>query len=102
MPARPGTPSPAACSAKTPLANLVTGIFIMFTLLWITPAFKNMSANVQGAIIIVGVAQLLDWCAALRVCACQGGGARCACWACMPGGRAALVVGWAGPGWRAA
>ncbi|KAL4457420.1 hypothetical protein ABPG75_012285 [Micractinium tetrahymenae] len=47
--------------AKTPLANFVTGITIMITLLWITPVFKNMSQNVQGAIIIVGVLQLFDW-----------------------------------------
>ncbi len=53
-------PSPP-CSAKTPLANLATGITILITLLWITPVFKNMSQNVQGAIIIVGVLQLFDW-----------------------------------------
>ena len=33
----------------------------MITLLAITPVFKNMSQNVQGAIIIVGVLQLFDW-----------------------------------------
>jgi len=47
--------------AKTPLANMVTGITILITLLWITPVFTNMSQNVQGAIIIVGVLQLFDW-----------------------------------------
>ena len=50
-----------ACSAKTPLANFATGITILVTLLWITPVFTNMSQNVQGAIIIVGVLQLFDW-----------------------------------------
>ena len=49
------------CSAKTPLANFATGITILVTLLWITPVFTNMSQNVQGAIIIVGVLQLFDW-----------------------------------------
>lgn len=47
--------------AKSPLSNLSTGITILITLLWITPVFKNMSQNVQGAIIIVGVLQLFDW-----------------------------------------
>ncbi|PSC69015.1 sulfate transporter [Micractinium conductrix] len=47
--------------AKTPLANFSTGITILITLLWITPVFTNMSQNVQGAIIIVGVLQLFDW-----------------------------------------
>ncbi|PRW56212.1 sulfate transporter [Chlorella sorokiniana] len=47
--------------AKTPLANFVTGITIFITIMWITPVFKNMSQNVQGAIIIVGVLQLFDW-----------------------------------------
>ncbi|KAI7843851.1 hypothetical protein COHA_002402 [Chlorella ohadii] len=47
--------------AKTPLANFATGITIFITIMWITPVFKNMSQNVQGAIIIVGVLQLFDW-----------------------------------------
>ncbi|EFN58438.1 hypothetical protein CHLNCDRAFT_19800, partial [Chlorella variabilis] len=47
--------------AQTPLANMTTGLMIMVTLLWITPVFKNMSQNVQGAIIIVGVLQLFDY-----------------------------------------
>eukprot|EP00887_Chlorella_sp_A99_P004954 scaffold4.g4954.t1 len=46
--------------AKTGLANIVTGFTIMFVLLWLTGVFENMSANVQGAIIIVGVLQLFD------------------------------------------
>lgn len=50
-----------AVGAKTPLANFVTGIIVMFTLLWITPVFTNMSQNVQGAIIITGVLQLFDY-----------------------------------------
>ena len=40
---------------------MTTGLMIMVTLLWITPVFKNMSQNVQGAIIIVGVLQLFDY-----------------------------------------
>ncbi|KAI7843852.1 hypothetical protein COHA_002403 [Chlorella ohadii] len=47
--------------AKTPLANFATGITVFITIMWITPVFKNMSQNVQGAIIIVGVLQLFDW-----------------------------------------
>ncbi|KAL4859014.1 Proton/sulfate cotransporter 2 [Chlorella vulgaris] len=47
--------------AQTPLANLTTGLMLMVTLLWITPVFKNMSQNVQGAIIIVGVLALFDY-----------------------------------------
>ena len=50
-----------AVGAQTALANAVTGFIVMFTLLWITPVFKNMSQNVQGAIIIVGVLQLFDY-----------------------------------------
>jgi len=47
--------------AKTPLSNFVTGLLVIFTLLVLTPIFTNMSANVQGAIIIVGVLGLFQW-----------------------------------------
>ena len=46
--------------AITQLAGIITGFFIMITLLALTPVFKNMSANVQGAIVIVGVISLFD------------------------------------------
>ena len=46
---------------QTPLGNAVTGFTLMVVLLCLTGVFKRMSANVQGAIIIVGVLQLLDW-----------------------------------------
>lgn len=38
---------PACCRAKTPLANFVTGMVVMLTLLVLTPIFTHMSANVQ-------------------------------------------------------
>ncbi|PRW44455.1 sulfate transporter isoform B [Chlorella sorokiniana] len=50
-----------SAGAKTPLANFVTGLVVMLTLLVLTPIFTHMSANVQGAIIIVGVMGLLDY-----------------------------------------
>lgn len=46
--------------AKTQLAGMVTGLFIMITLLCLTEVFQNMSANVQGAIVIIGVFPLFD------------------------------------------
>lgn len=50
-----------ATGAKTPLAGFVTGVSVMLTLLVLTPIFTNMSKNVQGAIIIVGVLGLFQW-----------------------------------------
>ena len=47
--------------AKTPLSSLTTGLTIMVVLLCLTSVFTNMSQNVQGAIIIVGVLQLFDY-----------------------------------------
>lgn len=47
--------------AKTPLANFVTGLVVMMVLLVLTSIFTNMSQNVQGAIIIVGVIGLIDY-----------------------------------------
>ena len=46
--------------AKTLLSSFVTGLLVMFTLLFLTPVMTNMSANVQGAIIIVGVLGLFQ------------------------------------------
>lgn len=47
--------------AKTLLSSFVTGLLVMFTLLFLTPVMANMSQNVQGAIIIVGVLGLFQW-----------------------------------------
>ena len=82
LPARPPTqqptwplllPSPTPPSPPPP----------QITILWITPVFTNMSQNVQGAIIIVGVLQLFDWCAGparatRRAVAGAGAAGRCA------------------------
>jgi sulfate transporter 4 len=46
--------------AVTQLSGIITGITIMIVLLVLTPVFQNMSANVQGAIVIVGVLSLID------------------------------------------
>ncbi len=47
--------------AKTPLSMFTTSMVIMLVLLVLTPVFTNMSQNVQGAIIIVGVLALFDY-----------------------------------------
>ena len=47
--------------AKTPLSNFVTGILVLIVLVLLTPVFTNMSKNVQGAIIIIGVLGLLQY-----------------------------------------
>ncbi len=47
--------------AKTPLSNFVTGILVLIVLVALTPVFTNMSKNVQGAIIIIGVMGLLQY-----------------------------------------
>ena len=47
--------------AKTPLSNFITGILVLIVLVVLTPVFTNMSKNVQGAIIIVGVMGLLQY-----------------------------------------
>ena len=46
--------------ACTQLAGIITGFTIMLVLLVLTPVFQNMSANVQGAIVIVGCLSLYD------------------------------------------
>ena len=43
----PASHAPPCRSAKTPLANFVTGIVVMLTLLVLTPIFTHMSSNVQ-------------------------------------------------------
>uniref|UniRef100_A0A1D2AAL6 STAS domain-containing protein n=1 Tax=Auxenochlorella protothecoides TaxID=3075 RepID=A0A1D2AAL6_AUXPR len=50
-----------AVGAKTPLAGAITGGVLLAVLAWLTPLFTHMSANVQGAIIIVGVLGLFDY-----------------------------------------
>ncbi|KAL6784552.1 SULTR1A [Auxenochlorella protothecoides x Auxenochlorella symbiontica] len=50
-----------SAGAKTPFAQFVCSMLLMLTLLVLTPIFTNMSANVQGAIIIVGVLGLFDY-----------------------------------------
>ncbi|KAL4533882.1 hypothetical protein Ndes2437B_g03200 [Nannochloris sp. 'desiccata'] len=47
--------------AKSLISSFVTGLLVMFTLLFLTPVMKNMSQNVQGAIIITGVLGLFQW-----------------------------------------
>lgn len=47
--------------AVTQLSGIITGFFIMLVLLVLTPVFQNMSANVQGAIVIVGVLSIFDF-----------------------------------------
>jgi sulfate transporter 4 len=47
--------------AKSLVSSFVTGILVMFVLLFLTPVMKNMSQNVQGAIIITGVLGLFQW-----------------------------------------
>lgn len=47
--------------AKTQLAGMITGLLMIFVLLWLTPVFQNMSANVQGAIVIVGCLSIFDF-----------------------------------------
>ena len=47
--------------AKTPLSNFITGILVLIVLVVLTPVFTNMSKNVQGSIIIVGVMGLLQY-----------------------------------------
>lgn len=47
--------------AKSQIAGWTGGITVMIVLLWITPAFKHMPNNAQGAIIIVAVSTLFNW-----------------------------------------
>jgi len=47
--------------SHTPLASFITGMVMLFVLLFLTPLFTNMPQNVQGAIIIVAVLGLMDF-----------------------------------------
>jgi hypothetical protein len=46
--------------AKTPVAQFVCGLLVMFVLLFLTPVFKLMPYNCLAAVIIIGVATLVD------------------------------------------
>ena len=46
--------------AKTPVAQFVCALLVMFVLLFLTPVFKFMPYNCLAAVIIIGVSSLLD------------------------------------------
>lgn len=50
-----------ASGAKTQLAGFITSIVVMFVLLFLTPVFQKLPYNTIGAIIIVGVGQLIEF-----------------------------------------
>lgn len=47
--------------AKTQVGGWTGGLAVMCVLLFITPVFKNMPNNAQGAIIIQAVLGLFNW-----------------------------------------
>ena len=47
--------------AKSQLAGITSAIVVMFVLLFLTPVFKNMPQNVQGAIVIAAVTTLFNY-----------------------------------------
>ena len=47
--------------AKSQVAGITSGIVVMFVLLFLTPVFKNMPQNVQGAIVIAAVLGLFNY-----------------------------------------
>lgn len=47
--------------AKSQVAGIVSAIVVMFVLLFLTPVFKNMPQNVQGAIVIAAVLGLFNY-----------------------------------------
>lgn len=47
--------------AKSQIAGWTGGITVMIVLLWVTPIFKNMPNNAQGAIIMMAVAGLFNY-----------------------------------------
>ena len=51
----------STAGAQTLLSSFFTGITIMVVLLCLTPVFKHLSVNVQGAIVIVAVLPLFDF-----------------------------------------
>ena len=60
--------------AKSQLAGIVSAIVVMFVLLFLTPVFKNMPQNVQGAIVIAAVLGLFnysEWFFLWKVMSCQ-------------------------------
>ena len=65
--------------AKSQLAGITSGIVVMFVLLFLTPVFKNMPQNVQGAIVIAAVLGLFNysewlflWKVSMLCCAATG------------------------------
>ncbi|EIE25728.1 sulfate permease [Coccomyxa subellipsoidea C-169] len=56
--------------AKTQLAGITSGVIVMIVLLCLTPVFRNMPQNAQGAVIIAAVVGLFnyeEWWFLLRV-----------------------------------
>ena len=47
--------------AKSQLAGIISALVVMFVLLFLTPVFKNMPQNVQGAIVIAAVITLFNY-----------------------------------------
>ena len=47
--------------AKSQLAGITSAIVVMFVLLFLTPVFKNMPQNVQGAVVISAVTGLFNY-----------------------------------------
>jgi MFS superfamily sulfate permease-like transporter len=47
--------------AKTQISCFITGIIVMFVLLFLTPVFELMPYSVMGAIIISGVMALFEY-----------------------------------------
>ncbi len=77
-----------ASGAKSQVAGITSAIVVMFVLLFLTPVFKNMPQNVQGAIVIsavIGLFNYSEWfflwkvstlrcaCCAVLCCACFAG-----------------------------
>ena len=50
-----------ASGAKSQVAGITSAIVVMFVLLFLTPVFKNMPQNVQGAIVISAVIGLFNY-----------------------------------------
>ena len=50
-----------ASGAKSQVAGITSAIVVMFVLLFLTPVFKNMPQNVQGAIVISAVLGLFNY-----------------------------------------
>ena len=50
-----------ASGAKSQVAGITSALVVMFVLLFLTPVFKNMPQNVQGAIVISAVIGLFNY-----------------------------------------